>query len=165
MSETQWFLEAELLAEIDEEYRRKNRAFRRFVKRTIAADENHPLRFLLTAKGGYRRDARTPYLMDAGHVVPVRNLTKAGTTLERLVVQQRSLNRSAGAKPVTRIVKVAGIPVDVESLRLWSKTVPGLAAYLSAPTSRGWSSKTGKVLELEFVLSLPGQSLARRAAA
>jgi hypothetical protein len=159
-----WFLNADLLAEIDEEYRRQNQAFRKFVKNTVAAAD-HPLRFLLRMK-----DAKGRSLFDAGHVIPVKVLQKRGITRERLVVEDRGINRGKQATKITGIVKVDGVPVDCASIEKWAKTQPQLAPYVRDCAkddddrrykSQGWYSTDGKAHEFEFVLSLPGGVWAR----
>jgi hypothetical protein len=145
----------------ESEYRSRNRAFRRYVLRTILARPDHPLRFLVTTTNRFSRTPRT--LFDAGHVIPVATLRSRGTDLERLVVQQRGLNRSTGATPIASVVNVAGVPVDVASLRDWSRFYPQLQGFVQAGRRvRGWNSKTGAVFEsppargLGRVLELPG---------
>lgn len=139
----------------EDEYRSRNRTFRRHVLRTIAAAPAHPLRFLVTMNQRFSRVPRT--LFDAGHVIPVATLRRRGTVLERLAVQRRSANRSAGATPIRSVVDVAGVPVDYDSLREWSRHVPALRGYLTGGRRvRGWNSRTGAVGEVPLVLELPG---------
>lgn len=145
----------------ESEYRRRNRAFRQYALRTILARPDHPLRFLVTTTNRFSRTPRT--LFDAGHVIPVAALRSRGTDLERLVVQQRSLNRSTGATPIASVVNVGGVPVDLVSLRNWSRFYPQLQGYVRRGRRvRGWNSKTGAVFESGparepcRVLELPG---------
>lgn len=164
-SDVQWFLNAELLSELDEEYRKKNRKFRAFVNAAVRAP-NHPLGFLKRRKG---------IKYDAGHVVPVKHLNRRGTVRERLVVEDRRLNRSKQAKAVSGIVKVGGIPVDCASIDHWRTAAP--ASYRPRleqiwqdcqkrrNTSQGWFSTDEKVHEFEFMLSYPNVSWVRRATA
>jgi hypothetical protein len=155
-----WFLNAELLAELDEEYRQKNPMFRAFVKATVASP-THPLHHLATPRGAAR--------YQAGHVRPVADLRRTNTKLERLVVEDGKLNMGKHAKPITGIVIVDGVPVDCDTLKKWAQRRPNLQPWVDKCDkgqydSRGWSSVSRTVLpgELEFVLSLPGTVWVRR---
>lgn len=104
-----WFINAETLGELDQEYRRRNQRFRAFVNRVVRT-KHHPLGFLASKRGP---------AYDAGHVVPVKTLQRRGTRLERLVVEDRRMNRSKQAKSIARIVNVQGVPVDCDSIAGW----------------------------------------------
>lgn len=146
---TTWYLSADELAEIDEEYRRYNRKFRKLVLDTLAKEPNHPLRFLITSKKRFSKKS----LFDAGHVRPVKKLAKEGTRRERLLVEERGTNRRNGAKPIGCVVNLGGIPVSKESLRVWSATHKHLKNYLHLPCVKG-GGHVGK--EIGYVLELPG---------
>jgi hypothetical protein len=156
---SQWFLNTDYLSEIDEEYRRKNQLFRKFVK-SVAGAAGHPLGFLLKMK-----DKKGRLLFDAGHVVPVKVLAQRGTKLERLVVEDRTLNRGKHATQISGIVNVQGVPVDCASVAAWATVNPQLGPYVAdcnktngrKHSSEGWYSSDKTVHELEFVLTLPGE--------
>ncbi len=165
------YLDARPLADVDEEYRAANQAFRQWVLNTVVRQPNHPLKFLVNPKTGRAwrssRSAPRAVTYDAGHVIPVANLAKQNWTRERLVVQDRALNRSNKIKRITRndIFDVAGVPVDRTSLTAWSKRHPQLVKYVRAsPKTGGWDAAVrGIVKELEFVWTTDGPFVHRAA--
>jgi hypothetical protein len=72
--------------------------------------------FLLTAKQRFRKQSQAP--LRRGTRAPGQTLKRNGTKRERLVVEQRTLNRGTGAKQIRCIINVDGVPVDRESLKL-----------------------------------------------
>jgi hypothetical protein len=145
--------------ELEEEYRRHNQKFRREMANKIGSVTNHPLQFLVKQGQGRKWVFRTAKdrRVDAGHVTPVMTLRKRGSTTERLAVQDRRLNRSDGAKMGVagkgkriKVLDIAGVPVDLDSVRKYIQM--GLLAntWLKAKSHRGWKAPGNK--ELEFAL-------------
>jgi hypothetical protein len=165
---SRWYLNAEYLSELDEEYRKKNQKFRAFVK-SMATKPDHALGFLSKMV-----DRNGRWLFDAGHVVPVLALKRRGTKLERLVVEDRTLNRSKQARKIGSIINIEGVPVDCASVDRWRTTAPAayrtrleqfwLDCQAKRNTSTGWHSKDERVHEFEFVLALPGEIWVRACA-
>jgi hypothetical protein len=140
--------------ELEEEYRRFNRQFRRTMAQQIHQDPRHPLQFLVkNGKGGKAvwrtaKDRR----VDAGHVTPVMTLAARSHTTERLAVQDRSLNRSDGAKmgatgkgSKIEVIDIKGVPVDVATARQWVEQGLLPASYVSdryiqANKDKGWTA-------------------------
>ncbi|PJJ60173.1 polymorphic toxin type 5 domain-containing protein [Hymenobacter chitinivorans] len=151
MTELEW---EQWQQELEEEYRRFNRQFRRTMAQTIHQDPKHPLQFLVKdGKGGKpvwrtAKDRR----VDAGHVTPVMTLSAQNRTKEHLAIQDRSLNRSDGAKmgatgkgTKIEVINIKGVPVDVETARKWVEQGLLPASYVSGRyiqdhKAKGWTA-------------------------
>jgi hypothetical protein len=145
--------------ELEEEYRRHNRRFRREMAAKIGSQINHPLQFLIKRIAGkyiFRRAKERR--IDAGHITPVITLKKRGYLTERLAIQDRQLNRRDGAQMrVTgkgkriQVLDIAGIPVDKSTVEKYVKK--GLLApkWLRAKLHKGWKAPTDK--ELFFAIA------------
>jgi hypothetical protein len=153
---SEYYLEPEL----EEEYRRHNRKFRREMANKIGSVVNHPLQFMVKQGKGRKWVFRTAKdrRVDAGHVTPVVTLRKRGYTTERLAIQDRKLNRSDGARmriagkgKRIKVVDVAGVPVDIDTVRKYVQMKLLNATWLKAKRHQGWKVPGNK--ELEFALS------------
>ncbi|UOQ51423.1 polymorphic toxin type 5 domain-containing protein [Hymenobacter cellulosivorans] len=90
--------------------------------------------------------------MDAGHVTPVMTLAAKGHTKEHLAIQDRSLNRSDGAKmgitgkgTKIEVINIKGVPVDVETARKWVEQGQLSAyyvtnRYIQDHKAKGWTA-------------------------